>query len=84
MIRLNVVGDDVIDVRGIDDCGDAREQFVVKTTLHCVDEGDLLVEDEVCIIGGTALRVVAVKAAHRPVNGSDPVNIIPDFDGVHE
>ena len=83
VIRLDVVGDDVIDTRGIDDCGDARGQFVVKTALHCVDESDLFVYDEVGIVGRTALRVVAVKAAHRPVDGSDPVDIVPDFYGVH-
>ena len=52
--------------------------------LDGVDQRDLVVDDEIGIVGRAALRVVAVKAAHRPVDGPDPVDVITDFDGVHE
>ena len=83
VIRLDVVRDDVVNLRWVNDRGDAREHFLLEAALDRVDEGDLFVYDEVGIVGRTALRVVAVKAAHRPVDSSDPVDIVPDFYGVH-
>ena len=52
--------------------------------LHRVDERDFVIDDEIGIVAGTTLGVVAVKAAHGPVDGSDPVDAVTDFDSVHE
>ena len=51
---------------------------------HRVNERDLVIEDEIGVVAGTALGVVAMKTAHGPVDRSDPVNIVTNFDSVHE
>ncbi len=78
MIQLGVVGYDVVDFGQVDD-GRRYRKTRRRRALHRVDEGDLVVYDEV----GLRYRMSrgwwhAVKAA-RPVDGAEPVEVGTDL-----
>ena len=84
VIGLDMAGDDVVDPGGIDDGGDTREQLGGKGFFDRIDERDLLVENQICVIGGAASRLVAMETAHGPVDGADPVDVFTDFNCLHD
>jgi hypothetical protein len=73
MIHLHVIGDDIVDFLGIDDVADAAHHLPDKALFHRVDQGDLVVHDEVGVIGGPGLGAVAVKIPQGPVYGAHPI-----------
>ena len=50
MVGLGMVGNDHVDLGGIDDRTDAREHFVGEALLDCIDESDLFIEDQVGVV----------------------------------
>ena len=84
VVGLDVVGDDVVDLRRVNDRGDALEELFLERLLDGVNEGDFLVEDQVGVVARAAARLVAVEAAHGPVDGADPVDIFADFNCFHD
>ena len=84
VVGLDVVGDDVVDLGRVDDGSDALEELFLERLFDRVDEGDLLVEDQVGVVARAAARLVAVEAAHGPVDGADPVDIFADFNCFHD
>ena len=75
VVHLDVVGDKDVDLRRVDDRGDAGEQLVLEGDLGGVDERDLLVHDEVRVVGDAVFRGVAMEAAGVPVDAADPVHV---------
>ena len=84
VVGLDVIGDDVVNLSRVDDGSDALEELFLERFLDRVDEGDLLVEDQVGVVARAAARLVAVEAAHGPVDGADPVDIFADFNCFHD
>ena len=74
VVGLGMVGDNDVDLFGVDDGGDAREHFALEARLHRVDEGDLFVENEVCVVSGAFFRFIAVEVAQVPVHRAYPVD----------
>ena len=84
VVGLDVIGDDVVNLSRVDDGSDALEELFLERFLDRVDEGDFLVEDQVGVVARAAARLVAVEAAHGPVDGADPVDIFADFNCFHD
>ena len=83
MVGFRVVGDDDVDFRGVYDGGNAREHLLFEAAFHRVDEGDFFVEDEIGVVGGAFLRLVAVEIPQVPVDGAHPIDAFCDFHCVH-
>ena len=75
MVQLGMVADHVIHARKIDQRSNVPQQLVGKWSLDRVDQGGLLVAQQIGVVGGAALGVVAVEVADRPVDGADPVDV---------
>jgi hypothetical protein len=52
-------------------------------SLNRINEGDLLINNEIGIIGGSPVGGIAVKISGQPVYGSDPIYIFTQFNGLH-
>ena len=83
VVGFGVVGDDDVDLRGVDYGGDAREHLRFEAALHRVDEGDFFVEDKIGVVGGAFLRFVAVEIPEIPVDGAHPVDAFGDLHCLH-
>ena len=75
VVHLHVVGNDHVDLGGIDHLRDALHELVGERGFARIDEGDLLIHDEVGVIGDTALGGIAVEQALVPVDAADPPNL---------
>ena len=82
VIHLNMVGNDHIDLGGVDDLRDTLHKLIGKRRLARVDQGDLLVHDEVGVIGDAALGGVAVEQALVPIDAANPPNLRRDLNSV--
>ena len=83
MVRFYMAGYDVVNAGRIDDARNAGQHFLAEGFLYRINQGDFFIQDEIGIIGGAATGLVAVEAAHGPVDGPYPVNIGFDFNGLH-
>jgi hypothetical protein len=72
MIGLGMVADYEIDGGWILNGGNAGKQVFYERCLNGVDQCRLLILYQVGVVGGAALRLVAVKIANGPVNVADP------------
>ena len=83
VVHFGMVGNDHVDLRGVDDGGDAFHHLAEERSLDRVDERDLLIHDEEGVIGGTAAGGVAVELLELPVDGADPPDIGGNPDRFH-
>jgi len=75
VVHLHVIGDEDVDPGGIDHARDASEKLVPEGGLGGVDERDLLVDDEVRVVGDAILGGVSVEAAGIPVDSTHPIHV---------
>ena len=80
VIHLNMVGDDHVDLGGIDHLGNALDELVRERCLARVDEGDLLIHDEISVIRDTAFGGIAVEQSLVPVDAANPPDLRGDLD----
>ena len=83
VVGFGVVGDNDIDLRGVDDGADAREHLFAEALLHRVDEGHFFVEDKVGVVGGAFFRFIAVEVAQVPVDRAHPIDVFGKFERLH-
>ncbi len=77
VVGLGVVANDVIDLGEGAEGLDVLLEVVSVRTLDGVDEGGLFgAAHEVGIVGGAALGLITVEVPHRPVNITDPIDIL--------
>ena len=82
MIHLHMVGHNIVDGGRIHDGADAFDELAGEGLLAGVDERDLLVEDEVGVVGASALGGVAVEVALVPIDAAHPEHVGLDLDGL--
>ena len=82
VVHLDVVGDDDLDLGGVNHLADALDELIGKRRLGCIDERDLLIHDEIGVVGDTPLGGVAVERALVPVDTTDPPDIRADLNCV--
>ena len=82
MVHLHVVRHDKLDLRGIDNLRDALNELVGERRLRRIDERHGLVQDEIGVVGDTALGGVTVELALVPVEAADPPNLRRDLNRV--
>ena len=77
VIGLGVVGNDDVDLRRVDDGPDVLEQLLPEGAPDGVDQGGLLVQDEIGVVGGAPVgrQLVAVELPQAPVHDPHPVDI---------
>lgn len=76
MVLLGVVGDDVVDVEGVE----GFEELILFGGIYGVDEGRFLVFDDVCVVAGALGEGDEfVEQSSVPVDGTDPENVGDDF-----
>ena len=76
MIRLHMIGHHVIEVLWGNYLLDPVCHLLVEGCLHRIDEGDLLIDNEIGIVGGPQMRGVAVEIPHITINGFHSVDAI--------
>ena len=57
--------------------------FAAVLLFNRIDQGDLVINDQVGVVGGAAVGGVAVEITGEPVNGPNPVNSWRQFDLFH-
>jgi hypothetical protein len=83
VVWLYMAGDDIVDTGRIDDGGDALEEFFGEYILDGINQGDLIIEDQISVVRGTSSSLVTVETAHGPVNGANPVYVFSNFNCLH-
>ena len=83
VVRLDVVRDDVVNLRRVDDGRDAFEEFFLERLLDRINQGDFIIENQISVVARATARLIAMEAAHGPVNGTNPVNVFADFNCFH-
>ena len=79
MVHFRMIGNDILDLRGINDRLDPGQHFIFEGRFDCVNEGNFLGHNQIGIIGAAARGRVTVKITNRPVNRPHPVNMIADL-----
>ena len=82
VVHLDMVGDDHVDLGGVDNLGDALDQLVGEGRLAGVDQRDLLVHDQIRVVGDAGFRGVAVEQALVPVDAADPPDLGRNLDRI--
>ena len=67
VVGFGVVGNDVVDLSGVDDRADTGEHLIGKRSFHRVDEGDFLVDDEKGVIGRAPGSQITVEVPDVPI-----------------
>ena len=80
VVHLHVVGDKHVDLGRVNHRGDALEQLIGEGDLGRVDQRDLLVQDEIGVVGDAGLGSVAVELARVPVERANPVDVRLDLN----
>ena len=81
MVQLGVVGNQVVDLRGVDNLRDLAEHLALEPRHDRIDQGDAVIDDQVGVVRSASMRVVrvAVEVAHFPIHGSNPVHVFRDL-----
>ena len=74
MVHFHVIDHQVIDFCRIDDGPDVPEKIIHVRPLDGIEEGDLFVYYEKCVVGRALICRISVKIPDIPVNCPDPVD----------
>ena len=80
MVRLNVLTDNVVNFRGINNRADTVQQLFGEVRSHRINEGHFLINNQIRIIGATFRSPEAKEVAEHPVNGTHPVHAFHNFN----
>lgn len=83
VVRLHVAGNDVVDLRWIDDGRNTLQKLFPEGFLDGIDERDFFIQNQIGVVGRPTAGLISVEAAHGPVDCPHPINIFFDFDCLH-
>jgi hypothetical protein len=83
VVVLDMVDDDVLDLRGVGERADIVDGIVSKVVLYRVHERHVLVENKVVIVRRAVRGDVPMEVPNRPVNCAHPINAGLDLYRTH-
>lgn len=84
MIHFDMIDDNLGNRARFGHLTDMPQKIGCKRLFDGVHKGQALIIDEICIICGASRRLITVKITHIVVYGSNPVNLVFDFQNAHD
>ncbi len=82
MVHFGMIGNDVVNIPGVNERLDASQHLIHECSLDRVHECYFLRQDQVGVIRCSPPGMVAVEVAQRPVDCPYPVNRVSDLYSV--